>query len=253
MFNRPIHPQPFAIPADIALPETFPIPLENVSHVPGQAAAIRFFDPHSLEDLQAMREILRGKQVKKWMDDAHQISQSEYRDWAGTQNNSSFLFGALDARSANPHDMKDVRGFVYIYSEREEKFRVRRMEKAGFIAPANPAGAERYLLEVSFAMRPFSDGSQTKSGLMSSALRQSCLQVKTLLNMTSQPEVQIFAFVDPENEAARRTLEAAGFENRGSMKYDWDSPDETCLYFINWELLQAKLTTKLLEGNQAMG
>lgn len=244
MFNRPLHQRPYSVPRGVKLDSAPRMPLENVYHTPGQNAGICFFDPNSQEDLLAMKEILRGKQVRKWMDEANQVTKSEYREWAGTEDTTSFLFAVLDARMTDPVEMKTVRGFVYIYSEREEKFRVKRMEKLGLIQPAS---RPRYALEVSFAVRPRIDGAQSGSGLMSSALRQSCLQVQMLLNTPDDREVLIFAFVDQENFAAQRTLEASGFVKKGLMKYDWDSEDETCLYILNWRILQKKIKEKLLE------
>lgn len=243
MFNRPLHQHPFVVPRGVSLDSQPKLPLENVYHTPGQNSAICFFDPYSEEDLHAMREILRGKQVKKWMDDATQVTKSEYQEWAGTEDTTSFLFAVLDARATDPVEMKTVRGFVYIYSEREEKFRVKRIERQGFIPPATKP---RYALEVSFAARPRNDGSQSGSGLMSSALRQACLQVNMLLNPTDDKEVLVFAFVDQENIAAQRTLEASGFVKKGLMKYDWDSEGETCLYILNWRILQKKIRLKLV-------
>jgi len=221
--------------------------LEPVAHIPGQAAAIRFFDPDSSDDLLAMREILKGKQVKKWMDNTQQLSQADYRDWAGTETAASFLFATLDARSSSLEEGQFVRGFVYIYSEREEKFRVKRMEKQGFLESVTGI---RHALEVSFAVRPLSDGVQLGSGLMSSALRQSCLQVEKLLTSSDQPEITIFAFIDPENLAAQRTVEAAGFTLRGPMHYDWDSEDESNLYILDWPLLHHKVEERSLEAVQ---
>ncbi|HEX7017871.1 MAG TPA: hypothetical protein VF209_03120 [Patescibacteria group bacterium] len=243
MSFRPIYAKPY-VPRGVKASDLAAHPLKDVSHTPGQAAAIRFFDPHSEADLAAMREILKGKQVKRFMDDARQLSKTEYREWAGTATNTSFLFAVLDARVTDPKEMEYVRGFVYLYSEREEKFRVKRMEKQGFLAPAT---GERYVLEVSFAVRPLRYGVQSGSGLMSSALRQSCLQVKTLLDSPDRPEVQIFAFVEQGNTNAYRTLEASGFVWRGRMKYDADSPEEAELYFLNWRLLQKKVRERLIE------
>jgi len=244
MFNRPLHAQPFPLPKGVTPPPSPSLPFENVSHTLGQPAAIHFFDPNSQEDLQAMREILRGKQSKKWMDETQQISVTDYQEWAGAESNTSFLFGVLDARTSDQEQTKFVRGFVYIYSEREEKFRVKRMEKMGFIPPAV---AQRYALEISFAVRPLPDGMQSGSGLMSSAVRQSCLQVQMLLTSLEPSEVIIFAFVDPENIPAQRTLESSGFIRRGAMKYDSDSSDETYVYILNWRILKRKIREKLLE------
>jgi hypothetical protein len=221
---------------------------DSILHMPGQAAAIRFFDPESASDLQAMREILRGKQVKKWMDHTHMLSQSEYRDWAGTETKTSFLFAVLDAAASQSAVAQAVRGFIYIYSEREEKFRVRRMEKHGFLPAAT---GTRFALEVSFAARPLSEGMEPRQGLMSSALRQACLQVEMMLNSLDQPEIALFGFVDPENTAAQRTVEACGFVYQGAMRYDWDSWDESSLYMLDRRVLQQKLTLKMLEVAQA--
>ncbi|MEO8580952.1 MAG: hypothetical protein ABI425_00050 [Patescibacteria group bacterium] len=243
MFNRPLHKQPFPLPEGITLPEHAQLPFENVYHSPGENAAIRFFDPNSKEDLFAVRAILQSKQVKKWMDDTRQVSESEYREWAGTESDTSFLFAIHDSRKTDPEETKFLRGFIYFYSEREEKFRVRRMEKQGFLQTAL---GQRYVLEVSFAARPLQDGPESGSGLMSSALRQSCLQVKMLLDSPQKPVVELFAMVDVENMGGQRTLEASGFEKKGQMKYDWDSPVESYLYFLNWELLQNKIRQKLL-------
>lgn len=224
------------------------LPIQEFFHTPGQAAAIRFFEPYSESDLLAMREILRAKQVRKWMDDASTISRSDYEDWAGDYSKYMYLFSVHDTRVQDPELMKVVRGFIYLYSEREEKFRVKRMEKLGFLQPTQ---ARRYTLEVSFAARPMPVGLESAPGLMSSALRASCLQVQMLLEAPDNPEVIIFGFVDPENLPAQRTLEASGFVKTGMMRYSWDSYKDTVLYILSWPLLHAKIREKLLQALQA--
>jgi len=244
-----MHFRPFPVPE---LPGGFApasqLPVQELFHTTGQAAAIRFFEPDSESDLLAMREILKAKQVRKWMDDASTISRSDYEDWAGTFSKFMYLFAVHDTRVSDPELMKVVRGFIYLYSEREEKFRVKRMERQGFIQPTE---GKRYLLEVSFAGRPMPQGMESAPGLMSSALRESCLQVQMLLEAPDQPEVVIFGFVDPENLPAQRTLEASGFVKKGLMKYEWDSYQETALYILSWPLLHAKIREKLVQALQA--
>lgn len=234
----------YPIPNGVTLTSCVALPLENVFHTPGQTAAIRFFDPHSQKDLASLREILHHKQVKKWMDDTYYLTKREYQDWAGTVTHNNFLFAVLDARVSSLKAMETIYGFVYIYSEREEKFRVRRMLKKGFLTPTTKT---RYSLEVSFAAKPQKNGIILGTGLMASAIRQACLQVQMLLNTNPKPVIDIFAFVDPVNEPAQRTLIAAGFAKIGSMKYDWDSPGESLLYSLNWRILQKKIRQKLVE------
>lgn len=245
MSKRQLHPQPFKLPPDLVLP-VYPAAFkQNYSHIPGQAAIIRFFDPDSDADYQAMKAIVTAKQSQVWMDDSRSLPRSEYYDWAGTTTNDSFLFAVHSASATTDEELAYIRGFVYFYSERSEKFRVKRMEKMGFFTPNQP---HRHALEVSFAARPLPDQTQQGSGLMSSALRQACFQVKNLINPARQADVQLFGFVDPDNFPAQRTLTASGFIKKGTMKYDPDSEDVSLLYVLSWRRLTQKTTQKLREA-----
>jgi RimJ/RimL family protein N-acetyltransferase len=245
MYKTKLSKQTIVLPKGVVVPDCSYLSLESLYHAPGQAAAIRFFDPEAPKDLESMRIILKAKPVKRWMDEVEYLSKADYKEWAGTPSKTSFLFAVLDARTSDFKDLNRVRGFVYLYSEREEKYRVKRMEKAGFIAPKK---GESYYLEASFALRPIDPKVHTGSGLMSSALRQSCLQAHLLLNSPKKPDIQIFAFVDQDNLPAKRTLESAGFVLQGHMKYDRDSEDASSLYLLNWRKLHKKIRQQLLNS-----
>ena len=198
--------------------------------IDGQASAIRPFDPDSKTSHTIIKRILSAKQVKKWMDDAR----------------------LSDAARAK------IRGFVFLYNERSEKFRLKRMQEARFVNLKESAIA----LEASFALKPIR-GKQSGSGLMSSALRLTCERVfqlatkehffdetlekpafwskKRKTSLISQDDILIFGFIDPENISAHRTLYSAGFRKVGSMKYDATSPQESSLYILNWRALHKKL------------
>jgi hypothetical protein len=232
-------------------PSSPPIPdfeeLASLYHVPGENAAIRFFDPDSVSDLQSMQAILKGRESKKWMDDAAPLTISDYQDWAGTHTHEHFLFAVLDARNPTPSVLINVHGFVYLYSEKTEKFRVKRMVKRNLL----PEGTDPYrCLEISFAAKPRDSGVQAGSGLIGSAVRQSCQQVSLLLDGQADPQnpLYLFAFVDLNNGPAQRTLESAGFEARGHMRYDWDSQEDSVFYLLNWQKLQEKIRQKLVES-----
>ena len=227
------------------LPETCEdFPFESFSHISGQAAAIRFFDPNSIEDFELLKEILSVKEVRSWMDDSGNISKSDYQEWAGKWTNDSFLFAVHDAREKLKRKLKIVRGFVNIYSERSEKFRIKRMVRAGFVKGSLK---NRHVLEVSMALRPLSDGKIVGSGLMSSALRQCCLQVRSLLGYPKQSDLILYGFVDPDNMASARALEASGFVKRGKMKYDQDSEKDSWVYILSWRKLHRKIKGGLLK------
>jgi hypothetical protein len=231
-------------PKGTILPVCDALFLENLYHSPGEAAAIRFFKPSSIKDLSIMRTILKAKPVKEWMDYAGYLSKREYLELTDKKSKNAFLYAVLDTRTSDLKKLNQVRGFVYFYSEREEKFRVKRMVKQELFTAKR---GEAYYLEASFALKP---GNLKGSGLMSSALRQACYQTHLLLNSPSKPDIQIFAFVDPENLPARRTLEASGFKLAGHMLYDRDSSEESALYLLNWRLLHKKMRKKLLETQE---
>lgn len=213
--------------------------------IPGQAAAIRFFDQDSKEGYQAILDITKGKESKKWMDHVARLTWSDYREWAGKHTFDSFLFSVHDARLETKEDQQYIRGFVNIYSERGEKFRIKRMKELGFIKPSHDK--TQIALEVSFAVRPLKEGIQSGSGLMSSALRQSCLQVRALLNYPKHSNLILFGFIDPENIPSRRTLESSGFVKKGMMTYDSTTTEKSALYILSWRLLHQKVKGKMLE------
>jgi len=242
--SRQIHPKPIKIPRELGGRGQPEMVLQNMSHVPGQAAAIRFFDQDSRADYQAIRQILEAKESRRWMDEASNISWADYREGAGKHTQESFLLAVHDSREADPGELAQVRGFVNLYSERGEKFRVKRIEQKGFLKQTKN---KRHALEVSFALKPLTNGIQAGSGLMSSALRQSCLQVRALLGYPKQADLVIFAFIDPENEPSKRTLEASGFVRKGEMRYDSTTSDDSTLYILSWQKLHQKIHGKMRE------
>lgn len=233
--SRKIISQPIKVPSGVVPDSQFP--LDQISHIPGQAAAIRFFDPDLESDFQAIRHITSHKSITTWMDDTGNISRRDYRDWVSKHTSQSFLFAVHDTR-APLAEIAEVRGFVYIYSERAEKYRVKRMFRQGFLTRQSLKG---HLLEVSMAVRPTPAGQITHSGIMSSALRQSCLQVRALLDYPKNDSLTIFAFIDPHNIASIRAIESSGFIRRGAMKYDSDSSEIHDLYTISWRKLHSKI------------
>jgi hypothetical protein len=243
MSTRNLHPHPYKHLASV-LPANYQVH-PDAFIIPGQAAGIRFFDQDSREDFQAILDIAKGKESRKWMDHIARLTWSDYQEWAGRHTFESFLFSVHDMRLNKPKDRQYIRGFVNIYSERSEKFRIKRMEKLGFLKPDKKG--TRHVLEVSFAVRPFKQGAQSGSGLMSSALRQSCLQVRSLLNYPKHTDLKIFAFIDPDNLPSKYTLEAAGFVKKGQMTYDSTTTDKSTLYILNWSRLHQKVKGKLLE------
>jgi hypothetical protein len=218
--------------------------LKEMCHVPGQAAAIRFFDQGSKSDYEALVKILGNKEVRSWMDDTGKITWSDYQEWAGKSTDESFLFAVHDSRMPTLSGVREVRGFVNIYSERSEKFRIKRLVKYGLIDSVLKG---KHILEVSMAMMLGEKGGRVGTGLMSSALRQSCLQISSLLNYPKHSDLILYAFIDPINLSSVRSFEASGFIRKGKMKYDPDSMEESWFYVIDWQILQNKINGALLK------
>lgn len=212
--------------------------------LPGETAGIRFFKLNSVTDFEVLRSIIKAKGSQAWLEDPS-LSKSEYRDWVGTETPNSYLFAVLKAHPLTPSNHASVRGFVYLYSEFSEKFRLKRLVKAGLL-PATVLDSP--CLEVSFAARPHRHGHQTGSGLMSSAVRLSCYQARHQLKSVGLSNLAVIAFINPQNEPARRTLVASGFNHIGQMLYDRDSPTISDLYRLNWRKLREISQKKLLES-----
>lgn len=213
----------------------------ELSHIIGQAAAIRYFDENSREDFTVINEILKDKRVKSWMDDAGKITWTDYKDWSGRHSNDSFLFSVHDSRLKNENEIKVIKGFVNIYSGHGEKYRAKRLIQLGIL----PKNKSKHILEISMAVRPLQDGQITGSGLMSSALRQSCLQVRSWLGSMQDSELVIYGFIDPKNLASIRAIEAAGFVKKGKAKYDSTASEDSLVYILSWRKLKKKLREKI--------
>jgi hypothetical protein len=99
------------------------------------------------------------------------------------------------------------------------------------------------------ATNPPKVGGNTGSGLMSSATRLACLQVRAQLNFPNFRDLIIFAFIDPQNTPSLKTVEAAGFVKKGIMKYDSNSEKETIVYFLSWRRLNQKIKNSFYKIN----
>ncbi len=213
----------------------------ELSHIYGQAAAIRYFDENSKDDFAVINEILKDKHVRSWMDDTGRISWTDYKDWAGRHSNDSFLFSVHDSRLKTEKEIKEIRGFVNIYSGHGEKFRAKRLIQSGIIKK----GPNKQILEISMALRPLHDGKISGSGLMSSALRQSCLQVRSWLGSIKDSDLIIYGFIDPKNTASIRAMQASGFIERGEAKYDSSTNDDSLVYVLSWRKLRKKIREQI--------
>lgn len=212
-------------------------------HLPGQAAAISYFDPKSQQHLVRFRSILARPAVKKWMDDPT-LAKWEYQEMADSRSPTSFLFAVHETRGKNPQANSSILGFVYLYGERSETFRVKRLAKLGLLA--HLTDSVKYL-EVSFAIKPYHPQASPGSGLMSSSLRLACLQARQYIKTNFSQNLSLLAYIDPQNLPAHRTVIAAGFTKIGLAKYDPDSPTPSTVYRLNWRKLQDKIRQKLVE------
>jgi hypothetical protein len=211
--------------------------VKNIQSLSGQAAGLRFFDSDSREDFESVSAIFKGKQSRKWMDDVVRITYSDYREWVNNYTPRSFLFSVHDVREPSPEKINQTRGLVNFYLERGEIYRLKKMDKLGFI----DYDPQKTYLEVSFALKPSVDGVQVGSGLMSSSVRSGSLFIKAMLNYPKLSNLVIFGFVDPENAPAHRTLASAGFIKKGSMPYDSSSAEVSDLYILSWRHLHKKV------------
>lgn len=211
----------------------------------GQNAAIRFFDAENPVDVENLRKIMNAEGTQKWLAGVDKLRNAdEIRKWIKGEGEWSRFDGLLFAVTSsikNKEKASEAMGFIYFYCSDDEKKRAERMVIKGFL-PKNATEGKVY--EFGVASLPGENGLQKGSGLMASALRESCSEVGGL-----RPDTTIFAFVDPENVDSQRAVEAGGFVCVGEMNYDGNETGiKDKVYVLDWKLLQKKLVEKSYTG-----
>ena len=207
----------------------------------GQRAAIRFFDAEDPIDVENLRKTMNAEGTQKWLESVGELrSADDIREWINGEGKWSSFNGLLFA--VTPSIKKDEKtseamGFIYFYCSEDEKKRAERMVAKGLL-PKN--ATEGRIYEFGAATRPNESGSQKESGLMSSALRESCWELGGF-----RPNTTVFAFIDPSNIDSQRMIDAGGFVCVGEMNYDGDETGiKDKVYVLDWKLLQRKLVEK---------
>jgi len=192
-------------------------------HLPSEPATCRYFDPDSYSDYQAVLQMLVSESVNRWMEEVGDITWEEYQHWARVEDKVSYLFAITDP--------DQVVGFVYYYCKADELERINRLLARH---PLKDSPPDSNYLEISFAKT----NAPTPSGLISSAVRQTCLQLRNLYHTQFHQPLTILAFIDPQNQPARRLVENCGFEIIDSIKYNPQDSQDDLVYQLIWLKLE---------------
>lgn len=216
-----------------------------IKRLPGERAAIRFFDSENKEDMVRLKKIIGHSEVRDRMDSVAGMSKRDMLDWADEKGSYGryYLFavsGTEEVFGVGSKQVGQVQGFVYLYAGSEERKIVERLMKAGLIKRSE-VGKKR-VFEISFAKLP-----RTKKGQMGSAVRQACMELTRLDRERGGTGAFVFCFIDESNEGSIRVVEACGFERRGRHFYEEDSKEMSALFVLNYKKL------RLMEKDRSNG
>lgn len=204
---------------------------------PGEKVEIRFFDSGRKEDMLRLRKIVDHREVQEMMDSVAGMSKKDRYEWADEKGayGRYYLFAVSGTDKIFGEDQTseigEVQGFVYLYAGSEEKKIINRIVRTGLIKKSEVG--DNKIFEISFAKLPKAPGGQ-----ISSAVRQSCLELKRLDRIKEGTGVFVFCFIDESNVGSMRVVEACGFERRGRHFYEEDSKEMSALYVLDYKKLR---------------
>lgn len=208
----------------------------------GEKAAVRFFDSGNKEDMSRLRKIVQHREVQERMDSVANMTRKDMFEWADEKGayGRYYLFavsGTKEVFGEEAEEVGQVQGFVYLYAGAEERKIIERMVRAKIIK-SNLVNNNK-IFEISFAKLPEAPGGQ-----ISSAVRQSCMELKRLDKIKEGTGVFVFCFIDETNTGSMRVVEACGFERLGKHFYEEDSAEMSALYVLNHKKLMEIMKMK---------
>lgn len=175
-----------------------------------ERADLRWIKHDDTDEMGRLVEIDLDEQVKKFVEEV----TGEVEDLiAFAQSGKNYMAVAVVGKKGHvsEDEVDKLQGWLTVYSDRRVKNLIGRV------------------LEVGFAKHP-----KTKGGQMASGLRQLVKFLKDEHDKKGEI-VHLTAYIDPENEGSRRVLEAAGFVEKGKVKYRLKNKHHDHFFLIDWE------------------
>lgn len=186
-----------------------------------EKSSLRWIRHDDTDEMARLVEIDVDEQVKRFVEDV----TGDVEDLiAFAQSDKNYMAVAVVGKDGHVGEgEKDkLQGWLSVYPDR--KARLLRLGEVGKLMGR--------VLEVGFAKHP-----RAKSGQMASGLRQLVKFLKDEHDKKGEV-VHLTAYIDPENEGSRRVLEAAGFVEKGKVKYRLKNKHHDHFFLIDWEKLK---------------
>lgn len=183
-----------------------------------EKSSLRWIRHDDTDEMTRLVEIDVDEQVKRFVEDV----TGDVEDLiAFAQSDKNYMAVAVVGKDGHVGEgEKDkLQGWLSVYPDR--KARLLRLGEVGKLMGR--------VLEVGFAKHP-----KAKSGQMASGLRQLVKFLKDEHDKKGEV-VHLTAYIDPENEGSRRVLEAAGFVEKGKVKYRLKNKHHDHFFLIDWE------------------
>ena len=216
----------------------------------GQRAAIREVNLNDPDEIRRLMTIDQSPGHIKWFnskpEDFTAMDEEGILEFVTAPGHRLFVVSGSSQHSDinKSHEVGKLQGWVKVNPDDETRVVELREKK---IVPQN------YLpiIEISYAKLP-----DAPSGQKASGVRQVCIEAVKLNRehkpQRDYPNLSIVAYViDDErgtNEDSIPVLEAAGFEEKGKVRYDEDASQPDRVFVLNWEKLDEKLKSKVKLG-----
>jgi RimJ/RimL family protein N-acetyltransferase len=174
--------------------------------------SVRPFRLFSWSDYRQLSGMMEQADIKEWMENVKPLTLFGYWEWIW-HNNTSLLY-ALEVDS-------QIAGFVYFYSDPGLKDRLQRLGMNSH----NP------VLEISFAKKQHIKYQAHE--LMQSGVTQAIQELYSFYLNRSLLRPEVIAFIDPQNEKAKRLITNTGFEIIGEVVYNSQDTKPNLAYRIN--------------------
>lgn len=175
-----------------------------------ERATLRWIRHSDTDEMARLVEIDLDEQVKRFVEE---VSGDVEDLIAFAQSDKNYMAVAVVGKVGHVSDdeVDKLQGWLTVYSDRRVKNLIGRV------------------LEVGFAKHP-----KAKTGQMASGLRQLVKFLKDEHDKKGEI-IHLTAYIDPENTGSRRVLEAAGFVEKGKVKYRLKNKHHDHFFLVDWE------------------
>jgi len=189
------------------------------ANMANERAILRWIRYTDSEEMARLVEIDLDDRVKRYVEDVTG-NIDDLIEFAKSDKNYMAVGVEGKMGYVDNEEVGKLQGWFAVYPDR--KSRLNRLDN-------KTVHMKGRVLEIGFAKHP-----RAKGGQMASGLRQLVKFLKDEHDKKGEV-IHLTAYIDPENEGSRRVLEAAGFVEKGKVKYRLKNKHHDHFFLVDWE------------------